>query len=530
MTEAELKAVLANSICTVDASGRLVHPGLPNFWAIATLLLMGVIIAKTVFAPSLAVAPVRNTTIAHRPIIGDISRFLVSQTWLLHLAKLLVAGLFLLIIYAGLFGTPIPERNIATVLTWNLWWTGLVIAIFFVGSAWCAVCPWDTLSTLVVRQRLWGSVRQGSSLSFRVPKVLRSVWPAVVLLVGLTWLELGFGITASPYATAVLALAMVVLATLSLALFERKAFCRYFCPVGRTVGAYSQLAPVELRPVNSDICATCTTLECYHGTETVEPCPTHLVMGRLKQNTYCTSCGNCTQSCPRNTITWRLRSPSSEAIQDARPQWDEAGFMLGLLALAGLHGLIMTGTWENWHRDLGLAMGESGQMLISFTIGFALCLAVPVSLFAGAVWLAHYFGRSRLGYQKVFAHFSFAVLPLAFAYHIAHNLNHLLLEGWGFNQIITNPLGEGTLPLSQAEKLMRGTNLFLSQDVLNGLQAAIMAFGFAIALHIVHARSRVLDPQQARPQLLASLPITIFVVVITGYHLGLLMQPMVMRF
>ncbi len=78
-----------------------------------------------------------------------------------------------------------------------------------------------------------------------MPKQLRNVWPALLLFIGLTWLELGAGVTTSPYATALLALLMLVLATVSLSLFERKAFCRYFCPVGRTVGFYSQLAPVE---------------------------------------------------------------------------------------------------------------------------------------------------------------------------------------------------------------------------------------------------------------------------------------------
>ncbi len=530
MTEAELEAALAASLCTVDPTGRLVHPGLQQFWAVTAVALMGLVMTRTAFVWESVFSPTRHFSISDLPVVGTLNRFLLSQTWVLLLLKLIVAGLFLLIIYAGLFGTPIPERNFATVLTWNLWWTGLVIAIFFVGSAWCAVCPWDTLATALVRQRLWGPVRQGSSLNLRVPKALRSIWPAVVLLVGLTWLELGVGVTVSPYATAVLALAMVVMATFSLAVFERKAFCRYFCPVGRTIGAYSQLAPVELRPADPATCASCTTLECYYGTETVEPCPTHLVMGRLKQNTYCTSCGNCTQSCPYNNVAWRLRSPSSEAIQDARPHWDEAAFMLALLALAGLHGLVMTGLWEDWHRAFGLAIGEQGQMLVSFTIGFAISLTVPVALFAAAVWLARTLSSTSLSFQKTLSHLSFCALPLAFAYHIAHNLNHLLLESRGLSQILTNPLGEGSLPLSQAEKLMRGANLVLSQDALNALQAAIIVFGFAIAVRVILARSKVLDAAQQQPQPATVLPLLLFAIVITGCHLWLLMQPMVMRY
>jgi polyferredoxin len=77
-------------------------------------------------------------------------------------------------------------------------------------------------------------------LQFTVPKKLRNLWPATLLFVGLSWLELGVGVTASPYATALMAILMVLLAVLAMVLFKDKAFCRYFCPVGRTVGVYSQ--------------------------------------------------------------------------------------------------------------------------------------------------------------------------------------------------------------------------------------------------------------------------------------------------
>ena len=296
--------------------------------------------------------------------------------------KITVVCLFILVIAAGLSGSQIPERNIATVLTWNIWWAGLIISVFFLGSAWCAVCPWDAIATWLVRRRLWRRAHPDTSLNLRVSRRLRSVWPALVLFIVLTWFELGVGVTSSPYMTALLALAMVLMATACLAVFEGKAFCRYFCPVGRTIGFYSQLAPVELRPVNTDICAGCKTLECYYGSETVDPCPTHLVMGRLKQNTYCTSCGNCSRSCPDNNVAWRLRAPSREAIEDARPHWDEAWFMLGLLALTEFHGVSMAPFFEVWLLSLAALVNDSGKLLWSFSILLLSGLLVVVLAYA----------------------------------------------------------------------------------------------------------------------------------------------------
>lgn len=531
MTPAELNAALAGSLCTVDAAGRLVHPGLPLSWGFAVLTSMAVVSAWAMMAPASKNAQLAgHYNLLAIPGVGDVVRYVTRHAWVLLVLKLAFVALFLLIIVAGLYGTPIAERNAATVLTWNLWWAGLVVSVFFIGSAWCAVCPWDSLANLFVRRRLVGRSRPDTSLNIRVPKLLRSVWPALVLLLGLTWLELGVGVTVSPYATAMLALVMVVLATLSLALFERKAFCRYFCPVGRTVGCYSQLAPVELRPADPSICDTCTTLECYYGNEDVEPCPTHLVMGRLKQNTYCTSCGNCPRSCPYENVAWRLRRPSSEAIQDARPHWDEAWFMIGLLALTGFHGLTMMGFWEDGMRAFAVAIGDSGQLLRTFTIGFAVALAIPIAFYAGIVWITGRLNDAAFDFKKLFAQFAFVALPLAFAYHIAHNLNHLVIESRGLGGVLVNPLGEGVLPLSRFEKLTREADMVISQETLNVLQAGLMAFGFLIAVRVILHRAAVVLPQGPMPTFWRASPMLLFAVTVTAYHLWLLTQPMVMRF
>jgi len=199
----------------------MTHPGLPDYWGLIIIAFISLGAIWLLFSPT----PVRIRTsvisLANIPIIGTGIRNLVASRWLLLSLKFLMVGLFLLIIIAGLLGTPIPERNIATVLTWNLWWSGLVFSIFFLGSAWCAVCPWDALAQWLVRRKLWRRAEPNNSLDLKVPKWLANVWPALLMFIALTWLELGVGITISPYATAAVSLLMVVLATASLALFQR---------------------------------------------------------------------------------------------------------------------------------------------------------------------------------------------------------------------------------------------------------------------------------------------------------------------
>lgn len=503
----------------------MTHPGLPWAWGIAAGFIMFTLTMWTLFTPVSDRGPAGYLQLVKLPLLGSLIRFVSASPWPLLIIKVIMAGLFLLIIFAGLAGSRIPERNIATVLTWNIWWAGLIISVFFLGSAWCAVCPWDAIATWLVRRRLWRRAQPDHSLNVKVPRLLRSVWPALFMLVALTWLELGVGITIDPHATALLALFMVVTATVSLAIYENKAFCRYVCPVGRTVGFYSQLAPVELRPINTAICAQCTTLECYYGTATIEPCPTRLVMGRLQQNTYCVSCGNCVQSCPDRNVAWRLRPQSLEAIQTARPHLDEAWFMLCLLALTGFHGLTMMPFFADWMSMLAALTGDSGRLLRSFSIMLILCLSIPVLIYALSIGITAKLVRADIGFRKLFTGLAFTALPLAFAYHLAHNLSHLVRETDDLGGLIANPLGIGTQPLSMMEKHIRHTSLLMSQDLLFALQAGLVVFGFWISLRVIQQRGNSLV-NRAGWRLF---PMILFVSAVSVYHLWLLMQPMIMR-
>jgi polyferredoxin len=518
---------LINRLVYVPAEG-MVHPGLSPAWVVlvvCAMLLIGV--RAAFFAPAHPGVP-GGINLSRLPLLGRLSRFLLDRPWVITGLRLFFALLFLLVIYAGLFGTPLAERNLSTMLTWTLWWSGVVISVFFVGSAWCAVCPWDAVATWIVRRRLWRRGSESNSLKLRVPKMLRSAWPALLMFVGLTWLELGMGVTTSPYATALLALLMVTLATVSLALYERKAFCRYFCAVGRTLGAYSALAPVALRPVDNETCADCTTLECYHGTADIAPCPTHLVMGRLQQNTYCTSCGACAVSCPHHNVGWRLRPVGDEITRAARPHWDEAWFILGLVSLTSFHGFTMMPYWEGWMRQLAYQLGDSGQLLLSFSIGMAAAMLAPILVYLVCIWATRRLGRIQETFHSVFSALALSTLPLAFSYHIAHNLSHLVRESHGFWSVLFNPLGTGTLPLSMQELHSRHMTPLIPDGIVFALQGTLILFGFWLAVRIARHRLQTLQGITAAGAALF-LPTLLFVSLISVTNLWLLMQPMVMR-
>ncbi len=522
----------------------MTHTGLPESWAWGGVFLMLLVALWAIYQKSLGQSSYRWFSTTNFPVIGAFFRRLHANRKLLVFLRAFVALIFILVISAGLTGNPIPERNLATVLTWTLWWTGLVIAIFFVGSLWCAICPWDTIASWLVKQKLLFRSTKPYSLNYKVPAQLRNLAVASALFVLLTWLELGYGVTVSPYATAVMALGFVALAVTSMLVFERKAFCQYFCPVGRTIGIYSEISMTALRPVDNDVCANCKTLECYHGTEQVESCPTHQVMGRMLQNSLCISCSQCVLSCPHNNVAWAVRSPEAELAKGSRDGISVSIFLLTLLALTLFHGVTMLPDWKNWVDLMAEFFGDSGRLLLSFTLLMLITLMIVLGVFAllsgviAKILLKQL--KSRQGsegrlfrslYFKVFSSLGFVTLPITFAYHIAHNLTHLLTESRNISEVLFNPFGSGLLPLSRIEIHHLHTPI-ISQSVIYLLQMGLIVSAFVIGVRIALKRVNKLcevTKGESYYSRMVLIPQMIYLLVLAGTSLWLLTQPMTMR-
>ncbi|MBF0610355.1 MAG: 4Fe-4S binding protein [Magnetococcales bacterium] len=505
------------------------HPGLPRAYLWPMVVVMVVMLVWGLLASLPESRPAKSYNLATAPYVGGLVRFLNRSPWPLVTFKILSVAAFLLVVYAGLFGTSIPERNLATTFVWNLWWPLVVVSVFFIGSAWCGICPWDTISSWLVRHRLWRRVLPHPGYNMKVPLVLRNVWPALLMFMGLTWLQLGVGVTGIPVATALMALIMVFLSTVSLILFERKAFCRYFCPVGRTMGFYSRLAPIEVRSQNQEICTSCKTMECYNGSADIEPCPTHLTIGRFAQNTFCLSCGNCVLSCPHDNVSWRLRPPASEALADARPMWDGAWFMLALLGITSFHGVTMMPGWADWITWLSGVFGETGTPIISFTLSMLAGFFLPVGFYAVAILATRALAGPAADFKRLFVGLPFSTLPIAFVYHLSHNMDHLYRETGGMWDIFANPLGTGVAALTSAERHLRMMGGGY-EPLLFHIQAGLMTLGLWLAVDILRHRARGLlvgGGSLTRWQLL---PMLLFIALMTAFNLWLMTQEMTMRF
>lgn len=489
-------------------------PGLPPavFYAVALGILVVSFVLLGVRAGRAARAPPRRYDLIRVPGLGRLLRWHGLPLAL----QLPVVALFVLVVVAGLVGNPAPERNLAPVLTWTIWWATLVLLVLALGKLWCTACPWmaiaDWIGRLVPRlERPW-------------PRALRSIWPATALFVGLTWLELGYGVTGKPWLTAVLGLVMLAFAVGTVVVFERRGFCRYACLVGRVSGLYATFAATELRAADPRVCRTCATKDCYHGNAAGAPCPTKQYLGAMHENTYCTLCLACVQTCPEGNVAWNVRPLGADLLGGLRARADEAWLAVIMLALAAFHGLTMTPAWDR--LVVGIDRTTGIGTLAAFTLGMAAMLALPIAAYAGVCALMRWVARDRRhGVRTLFVRFAYSLLPIALFYHLAHNLQHVLYEGAKLVRTASDPLGWGwnlfgtsTMPV----------HAMLSMEASWTLQVTLVLVGHVYAIVIADRTARNLY-SDANTATVSQVPMLAAMLLFSFQSLWLLSQPMLMR-
>lgn len=357
------------------------------------------------------------------------SRLMRSPAWrpMFQVPFLVV---FAVLLYLGFADTQESSRNLSTLGLWTLWWAGIIFTFVLAGRAWCFMCPIGALNE-------WANQITGSQRQF--PRRYRTLWFATVSFLLLTWADGFYGIIRSPYRTASLFLLFMVIAVVVGALFARRSFCRYLCPIGGIIGLYSMFAPVELRAGSATTCSEDPGKFCYVGNEAGEGCPMFEFPQRMDSNTYCIYCGECLNTCSLGNIVIRLRPFGKDLWNSVRRTFDESALGVIMVAVSGAAAGHMVTPWHDWMHALSgfipfAALGITDHAAVerwTFTLVFlgVVFLAMAVVYLVGvATWLlSRRSADSAPG--DLFILFGYAFIPLGLAMHLAHNLPHLFLEG-----------------------------------------------------------------------------------------------------
>src|SRR3989304_3506933 len=163
---------------------------------------------------------------------------LLRSRWPQFLITAIALGGFVFAILAGFAGTPVGSRNFSILFVWMARWALLMlIAVPFFGRGWCSICPIPAPGEWLQRGAMLKPVGKGFGLQKRWPQALRNIWQqngtfAMVALFSTVVLT-------QPRATAIVLAAFLFVAGAASLAFARRAFCRYPCPVGGSLGPSS---------------------------------------------------------------------------------------------------------------------------------------------------------------------------------------------------------------------------------------------------------------------------------------------------
>lgn len=239
-----------------------------------------------------------------RPIGIKVSRFWLVR-WLvegggLGVSRFIVAAGFAVAMVACLAAAHSVVAGTANAAVWMVW-EPVVFALFLlVGSVWCTVCPLSSGGRAV--QRLFSLERPPP------PWLLRAgTWLSAAGLVLILWSEEYFNMTAAPFATGVLLFGLIAAAVACCLLWQREAWCRHLCPLGRLGVALSPVAPLTVAARRSVCASTCSTHDCYKGNQSVPGCPVWHHPQLVSEAHRCKTCLTCLQSCPHDSAALYLR-------------------------------------------------------------------------------------------------------------------------------------------------------------------------------------------------------------------------------
>ena len=488
---------------------------------------------------ALAIGLVGITAAALRPVsamgskapinlleIGWFSRW-VRWEGFLPLLQIPFLLLTLLIIFLGFFDVQEGAKNLATKLTWILWWPGIIFTFILVGRLWCVMCPFGTLNE-------WAANLVRPTRLF--PRILRNLWLATFLFVLLTWADEQLGIIRSPQMTAWLIIILGVIAFATGIIFQRRSFCRYLCPITGLQGLYSMVSPVELRSVDRSRCLKECHQDCYRGNEMGKGCPMFEFPMTMERNTYCNFCFECVKSCPPGNLTLGLRTFAKDLWASNRRWLDESYLALALVGITTIVTAQMLSSWGPGISQIARFLPLEIRILMKPVTYLALTesliflgsslLLFPILGLMASWWADQLAAEAGRGLRTTFVHLGYMFIPVGLAMHLAHNASHLLLEGPGVIPAMQQTLNRTTSWYASATNLQ--PQPWVSSEVIYWLQMALILGGLILSLVVGFRLARTLwDRQMTQGK--ALIPLIVLTLIFTLVNLYLLNQPMGMR-
>jgi hypothetical protein len=363
------------------------------------------------------------------------------------LASLVGVGLFALVVYSGFAGAQVTQANFSVTFIYVIFWVGLPVASVLFGDVFRALNPWRTCGRVLAA--LIRLLRRGRPVStlLRYPRWL-GLWPASAGIVGFAWLELIYVEKDNPSTLAALSLGYLLAMLAGMALFGVEEWSTQADGFGVYFNLLSKLSALVRR----------------------------------------------------EDATVYLRRPLS-GVTDLQIRSGTVAFICTQIGTTTFDGFSNGGIWRNNEPNLqslveGLGFNPTPAQELAYSVGLIFCILVICSVYRlGIVGVRNVSDRYDTHMlTRTFAH---TLVPISFAYVLAHYFSLLLWQSQAMIYLASDPLGNGAN--------IFGTSNFqidyhlISYAAIWYVQVAALVGGHVGGLALAHDRALVLykDPEEA---------------------------------
>jgi hypothetical protein len=378
--------------------------------------------------------PSKKANLASHPVIARILSKRVTQ-FLMIIPNQII---FWLVIFLGFLGVVDPGINFATAITWYLWFCLVFVMMAVIGRAWCSMCPFGGFAEWIQRRTLFRRLQKPLGLGRKLPESWAQ-WGftlSVGTFVFLTFLEEYFNIAGpgTPRDTSLMVLGIVVSAVTFYLVFERRTFCRYFCPLSALIGSVGSMGSVAgFRTNDRAVCLACTTKDCMRGGSSGYGCPWYTWPGSAESNAACGLCTECYKACPSNNVGFYLQSPLTSVIAPKRRRADIAWAVALLWGLVLFQQVNATNVYTNLDNYLNRVTGWNHYPNpIDYLVIIVLGAVVTAAIFKGYQMLfldpvrgehvAGNFMEKVNPFRQIFLPLSYALIPIVGMDYFARQL------------------------------------------------------------------------------------------------------------
>lgn len=387
-------------------------------------------------------------------------------------ASLVSFAVFVILVMAGLWGSRDPLSNPLPLTVWTLLWVGFTIVQGVLGNVWAWLNPWYGPYSILLR--LLG--RRDDTPFLRLPSAA-GYWPALVLFLGFAWFELIDPAPDDPEH-----LAYVVTGYFAANLVAMLVF-----GYGNWSGRGECLS------------AFFTLIARFSAVEWLQK------DGRLRL---------------------ALRLPGAGLNDASRLPLSGILFLLLTLASVSFDGLSRTFLWLGANGINPLEFPGRTAMTGINTTGLLLSFVALSAVFLLAVWLGERLVQSPHRLIEAAGLLVWSIVPIALAFHFAHYLTVLLINGQYALVALSDPFARGWNLFGTAD-MQIFTGLTMGSEatwLIWNLQAGVIVLGHVLAVLAAHMMAYRLHPT-GRAATLSQLPLTLLMIGYTVFGLWLLSTP-----